>query len=250
MQSFLSTIHDDAWLSVLWNTGEKGLALLVLFLRGRSAATRHLVWTLALAGLLLLPALSLLLPRPQFAVLPAEVVVRAPAEPVRAVAAESVARPAAMTRAPRVAAPAVHVHEAAPWTLAGLLRLAWMLGALLAFLPLPFGMLFLHRATRRARHIEGPLVEDAVAALGLHGRVRVLMTDAFAMPLATGIVRPTILVPAEMEAWPEEKRRAVLLHELAHVRRRDCLTHALGRAAVALHWWNPLACGRAGEATQ
>src|SRR6478735_559167 len=33
------------------------------FLRGRSAAMRHMVWTLALVGVLVLPALSIALPR-------------------------------------------------------------------------------------------------------------------------------------------------------------------------------------------
>ena len=34
--------------------------------------------------------------------------------------------------------------------------------------------------------------------------------------------------------------RVVLLHELAHIRRRDCLVHCLAQAAFALHWCNPL----------
>ena len=34
--------------------------------------------------------------------------------------------------------------------------------------------------------------------------------------------------------------RVVLLHELAHIRRRDCLVHCLAQAALALHWCNPM----------
>ena len=42
-------------------------------------------------------------------------------------------------------------------------------------------------------------------------------------------------------AWSDERRRVVLLHELAHVLRGDAVTHLLARTALALHWWNPLA---------
>jgi hypothetical protein len=41
--------------------------------------------------------------------------------------------------------------------------------------------------------------------------------------------------------WSYHHRRDVLVHEFAHVLRRDCLTHSLGWIACALHWINPLA---------
>jgi hypothetical protein len=49
-----------------------------------------------------------------------------------------------------------------------------------------------------------------------------------------------LLVPAEANAWPDERRRLVLLHELAHVRRWDWLTQLLAHVACALYWFNPL----------
>ena len=61
------------------------------------------------------------------------------------------------------------------------------------------------------------------------------------MPMACGLLRPTVVLPAEADAWPDERVRVVLLHELAHVRRRDCLTQAVADAACALFWFNPLA---------
>ena len=59
--------------------------------------------------------------------------------------------------------------------------------------------------------------------------------------MAFGVRRATILMPAGAQSWTEERRRVVLLHELAHVRRADAATHMLARVAVSLFWWNPLA---------
>ena len=61
------------------------------------------------------------------------------------------------------------------------------------------------------------------------------------MPMTFGILRSAILMPADASAWSEERRRVVLLHELAHVRRGDVATHLLARLALISYWWNPLA---------
>jgi hypothetical protein len=58
--------------------------------------------------------------------------------------------------------------------------------------------------------------------------------------MAFGILNPTVLLPADASHWPFERRRDVLLHELAHVGRRDCLTQLISQAACALYWFDPL----------
>jgi hypothetical protein len=75
----------------------------------------------------------------------------------------------------------------------------------------------------------------------LRRSIILLETDRPVMPMAWGIRRARVLVPAESERWTSERRRAVLLHEIAHVRRRDCLTQFLTNLACAMHWFNPLA---------
>ena len=72
-------LGNDAWsraLVLLVDAGVKGMILLalaglvVLAIRRASASARHLVWTLALAGLLLSPAVSLVMPMWQLPILP------------------------------------------------------------------------------------------------------------------------------------------------------------------------------------
>ena len=61
------------------------------------------------------------------------------------------------------------------------------------------------------------------------------------MPMTWGLWRARLLVPEQAADWPAGQRRDVLLHELGHIRRWDCLTHLLSQLACALYWFNPLA---------
>ena len=55
-----------------------------------------------------------------------------------------------------------------------------------------------------------------------------------------GLLRPVILLPKTSLGWTRERMQAVLLHELAHVRRRDSLTQSLSLLICALYWPNPM----------
>jgi TonB family protein len=69
----------------------------------------------------------------------------------------------------------------------------------------------------------------------------VMLSDQAAMPMAFGILRPVIILPATALSWPAARLRAVLLHESMHHRRGDLLTQAIAQAACCLFWCHPLA---------
>jgi beta-lactamase regulating signal transducer with metallopeptidase domain len=88
---------------------------------------------------------------------------------------------------------------------------------------------------------DGALCHALSRALGIHGPVEVLETEAGRMPMTFGLLRSAIFMPSDVWQWSDERRRIVLLHELAHVRRGDVATHWLARMALTVYWWNPLA---------
>ena len=83
------------------------------------------------------------------------------------------------------------------------------------------------------------LVDDLRCELGIARPVRLLASPCATMPMTWGWLRPAVLLPADAERWPVERRRVVLLHELAHVKRFDCLTQTLAQLACALYWPHP-----------
>ena len=58
-------------------------------------------------------------------------------------------------------------------------------------------------------------------------------------PLVFGFATQGVLLPTGFDDWPEERRQAVLMHEFAHVRRRDALSHLLAACVCVMHWFNP-----------
>jgi beta-lactamase regulating signal transducer with metallopeptidase domain len=109
---------------------------------------------------------------------------------------------------------------------------------------LAFGAMSVSRIIRRSRPLESqdwvsPLWEVA-DRLELDKAPRLVRSEDAKMPFACGLLHPTIVLPAECDSWTLDRRRAVLLHELAHVRRRDLVGHTVGRFACALYWFHPL----------
>jgi hypothetical protein len=76
----------------------------------------------------------------------------------------------------------------------------------------------------------------------LAGRhVAILESPRVATPLTTGIFAPRVILPVTWRSWPDEKLRAVVAHELAHVRRRDPLIALAAYLNRAIFWFHPLA---------
>ena len=106
----------------------------------------------------------------------------------------------------------------------------------------------------RANHVlaqirlHADLVPDGVLlaelrAIAARAGVRppeLLQSRELISPVLTGIVHPAILLPQSALGEPSESLRAVLVHEVAHLRRRDCLALVLARGACAVFFFQPL----------
>jgi beta-lactamase regulating signal transducer with metallopeptidase domain len=122
--------------------------------------------------------------------------------------------------------------------------LIWLAGFLAVMTRLLVGTFKVWKIARRAEPLTdrywAKLLDDQTAELGLSGRIAMLKTRQVTMPMTWGVFRPVVLLPMDADDWSEECSRIVLLHELAHIKRRDCLTQMLAQLACALHWFNPL----------
>lgn len=76
--------------------------------------------------------------------------------------------------------------------------------------------------------------------LQINSRVRLLESAFVKVPMVIGYLKPVILMPAGLlTGLPAEQVEAVLLHELAHIRRRDYLVNMLQNFCEAVFFFNP-----------
>ena len=225
---------------------------ITLSMQRASAGARHLVWLVTLATLLLVPALTAWAPIP-LRILPAEKK-NPPVQlsfndkpttskveqqtPVVGTGHNSLTQPAT--------SPSLENEIAGSRFLSGLSLLVsiWAFVVIVIGASLGYAAMLVKRIVNRARPLISedwlnPLYEVS-DRLELEEPPRLLRSEDTKMPFACGVLAPTIVLPAECDTWTLDRRRAVLLHELAHVRRHDLVGHTLGRLACAFYWFHPL----------
>ena len=248
------------WSTVLIESALKGAVILAIvalampFLRRSSAALRHAVWSLAVGAQLLLPALTVIAPQWRVPIMrPAQGFAAISASRGDARRAETIRRPSASHDAATPLA-ATEVAGASPLTSAsergiseGTLRtvtLVWLVGVALVILHLAVGTIGVWRLATRGRRVLDArwltLSHQLAARLGISRPLTLLGGGALAVPVTWGVVYPVVLLPADADAWDDEQRQYVLVHEMAHVRRFDALTHLIGQVTLALFWFDPL----------
>jgi beta-lactamase regulating signal transducer with metallopeptidase domain len=266
-------------------------ALIVALLHKASAASRHLVWLLAIAGLIAVPLLSQMLPEWRIAIHDTWIVAdkannssTTPEVISLASTVISEIEPAISDPPPEATASTMQLEAASVAleagrtldrgdgtdfetasvpgakdaaseatitqptidfnTFAHLLVSVWLIGAICCSAVPIVGLMLAIRLRANAVRVEDKSWQAQLQVLqqelNLSRRVRLLTSPLTNMPLTWGAIQPVILLPQESAEWTASRRRMVLLHELAHVKRNDWVTQLLSQFSCALHWFNPL----------
>jgi bla regulator protein blaR1 len=120
----------------------------------------------------------------------------------------------------------------------------WLLIIGIRCLHLLFGLYCLERIKRRKVTSPGPYWEAFVARLGkimgVSGAVTLLESGIVEIPVVAGHLKPVILIPAGLLMGLEQQEvEMILLHELAHILRKDYLVNILQNLVETLFFFNP-----------
>lgn len=236
------------------------VAIATRLLHRRTASLRHVLWSLAIVGAVMIPVLSRLAPfhlavwpspdagvahfprgtspkadRGTMPVPPSSTEYQTDAAPGDGVAS----RPSTTTASNRLVAAARTI----PWL--PVLAVVWALGALILLARLVVGLTIVQRVASRARDITDAdwraAIDRSVHATGVRVPIAVRFSDEVPVPYTCGLARPIVVLPTSANEWNAERREAVLLHEFAHISRGDLAMNILSHVMRAMYWLNPLA---------
>jgi beta-lactamase regulating signal transducer with metallopeptidase domain len=206
-----------------------------------SAATRHFTWACAIAIAALLPIATIVTPRWS---------VTAPAP---------LARLASTTRLDAVPSTNPSVATTERTGLDSTLRpkdprpvglppsmiatWIWIAGAVVVFCYVVIGHFAAWRLYRTTRRIRNSWIQDAeqlTRQLRFNRASCVVESAQVSVPVVLHLWRPIIVMPEAAAQWPWARIQAVLLHELAHIKRNDLHIQSLTQLVCAVYWFNPL----------
>lgn len=221
-----------------------GVAWLVArVLHRATAATRHLVWHCAILAALAAPILGPVIPKFELPALPLTVHVTSPASGVISIGSQDAVRGDSFAIERSVDGESATRRELTIEAISAASAYLWPIGAAILMSWFLIGWLATALSLRRA-HQAPALWQIEMNALRQRLRivpeVRLRLVAEATSPVVIGLWRPTILLPEAARGWSADRRLSVLLHELAHIHRRDLRVLAVARTACALYWFNPL----------
>jgi beta-lactamase regulating signal transducer with metallopeptidase domain len=230
----------DVILNGLIDTSVRGAVIAVavgaalVALRVRNASVRHSVWSAVVAAMLILPVAPRWLPSVPLPVPSVPRTVEATEVDVPDIPTASMSSPVApsqtQVRAQPLAATVATVRSTPSpvesrlsWPV--IVLSIWVAGVAIMFLRFGLGWWYASKliSTTRAR------------ADGIYE------SELVATPVVAGVWNPRVVVPMQWSHWPEHQRQAVIIHERAHIERRDSVVDFLARVNRCIYWFHPLA---------
>jgi uncharacterized protein (TIGR03435 family) len=243
----MQMLSSDAWVERLgWTLVHflwQGLAIALLYAVARRVVARrtsanglYLLACVALGAMMAAPLITWELMRPPDTSPGAAYQIwGVPPAP----STSSVAGAATLPDSVRATVPNVQPAQFLAWVV-----IVWLVGAAVLWVRLAGGWVVAARMrsmlVRRAPPEWQETLGKLGAQIGLPRPVRLLVSALVQAPTVVGWLRPVVLVPVgALGGLPAEHMEALLLHELAHIRRHDYLVNMLQSVAEALLFYHP-----------
>lgn len=120
----------------------------------------------------------------------------------------------------------------------------YMFGLLFWITKLLLGIRFLEMLRKHGAS-PGPELVLLITDLSKQFKLRVppqtRLVEGLDLPLVYGLTSGVLLLPRGFELWTGEHQKAVLMHELLHIKRRDIASELVSRLMRAYYWFHPAA---------
>src|SRR5271157_309427 len=228
--TLLHFLWQGLFIAILYAAARRSVA------RTSSPQTRYLLACGALAAMIAAPFVTWELMAPSDA--SPEAIYRIQSTP-QAASSTGIATTTTLSDSVRATVSSVQSEQSLFWVV-----IVWLAGAMVFWVRLAGGWVVAARMrsmlVRRAPPEWQETLRKLGAQVGLSRPVRLLVSALVEVPTVVGWLRPMVLVPVgALGGLPAEHLEALLLHELAHIRRHDYLINILQSVAESLLFYHP-----------
>lgn len=120
----------------------------------------------------------------------------------------------------------------------------WIVGVFFMIAFITYGAIKLRKLKKNRILVETDtitILEKGKQKLGIKRKIDIGKSSEVKSPLIFGVIRPTIILPLEIEKMISPKEmQYILLHELTHYKNRDILMNYIGCIFRTIYWFHPL----------
>ena len=120
---------------------------------------------------------------------------------------------------------------------------AYAIGVLILLIRLIYCLIIVCKFRRSLLFCEDKLLQNDFQVfknqLGIRRSIALAVSDKIGSPTQVGILNPIVVLPTPM-IESRDQLESILIHELIHVKRWDCLYRLLAMIGLAFYWFNPL----------
>jgi len=123
--------------------------------------------------------------------------------------------------------------------------LIWMIGVLSIILYIIVVNIMLWIIIKKSPHSQrqdiNEILEESKLRLKVNSKISVTYNKHLKSPFVYGIIRPKIQISENIiDRLPSEDLKFVLLHEVAHIKRKDLIVNVVIMLLQIIYWFNPL----------
>ncbi len=126
----------------------------------------------------------------------------------------------------------------------GGLFLIWFVGVLVLFVLLVQRIFFVRSLIAQSEPAKNrflEILEECSKQLGISRKIKMRLSYSASSPAVCGVFKPVILIPKDLLGKiSHDKFKAILIHELSHIKRKDLLINCVQTILQILYFYNPL----------
>ncbi|MDD3655060.1 MAG: M56 family metallopeptidase, partial [Desulfotomaculaceae bacterium] len=121
----------------------------------------------------------------------------------------------------------------------------WLAGVILMLMAIGFSYRRIYRQilrnTVQSDHLFSDLAQRCIAESGVKRKIAVRRVSEFRLPFVFGFFKPEIVIPAAVAEHMDEKGlKAILTHEMMHIKGQDHVIRLIILIVQSIHWFNPV----------